>query len=311
MFADQFEEDGTGFIYRKSQKGAAIRVSAEERSRFLQEFDQNSRRATWAIYVGLGTVAGGMILLPAVWGWKLPEPAMVAAVIVAMIPYTVYYKWVWAAPARELEGRTPLAGERSPEEVQHLRFRRITYKQLGTAALGGLALPFLISSREDAFSGWNRLWLVFGGALVLIAAVQAFRKWRFEQKDPYKNIIPGSSSIIDPSPAEDDASSAKSQIWRYVPLALIVGGGAFIAFTPAGKKLANTPIFWPLVMIGVGGWSLFSVVHGFTKGQIEPFARGFYYTYQRETQPKRFWTSMAWNGFFGCLCLWVAFTMMP
>ncbi len=60
-------------------------------------------------------------------------------------------------------------------------------------------------------------------------------------------------------------------------------------------------------MIGCGGWSLFTVARGFSKGQIEPFARGFYNTYEREAQPKRFWASMAWNSIFGCLLLWLAF----
>jgi hypothetical protein len=34
-FAEQFEQSGANFIYRRSQKGEAIRVSAEERSKFI------------------------------------------------------------------------------------------------------------------------------------------------------------------------------------------------------------------------------------------------------------------------------------
>jgi hypothetical protein len=83
-------------------------------------------------------------------------------------------------------------------------------------------------------------------------------------------------------------------------------GIAVIAYTDAGKQLAKQPAFWPVIMIGCGAWSLFTVARGFSKGQIEPFLRGFYNTYKREEQPKPFWASMAWNGVFGCLCLWLA-----
>jgi hypothetical protein len=36
----------------------------------------------------------------------------------------------------------------------------------------------------DIFHGWGRLCFVFGAAIILLAAVQAFRKWRFELDHP-------------------------------------------------------------------------------------------------------------------------------
>ena len=39
LFADQFEPEGTGFLYRKSIKGAPIRVTAVERDRFVAAFN--------------------------------------------------------------------------------------------------------------------------------------------------------------------------------------------------------------------------------------------------------------------------------
>jgi tetratricopeptide (TPR) repeat protein len=168
-------------------------------------------------------------------------------------------------------------------------------------------IPFIGNSRQDVFSGWNRLWLVFGGGLVLLAAVQAFRKWRFEQEDSFRSEIlrPTDSDIAKPLEA---SASTKKWYWRYLPLAVIVTGFAFIAYTPAGKQLAKQPSFLPILMIGFGCWSLFTVAQGFLKGRIEPLARGFYNTYERETQAKRFWASMAWNAIFGGFCLWIALT---
>jgi tetratricopeptide (TPR) repeat protein len=307
LFDDQFEENGNSFTYRKSQKGEAIRVSAEERTRFIDEFNRNLRRATWGMYIGFAVVVGGILLLTLVEGADVSQAAIYAGIAVVVVPYLAYYYWAWGAPQRELAGRTPVAGERPPEEVRRLRFERMTYGQLASAGLGGLALPFIASSRHALFSGWNRLWFIFGGAMVALAAVQAFRKWRFEQDDGYRNINPPSHDEGRTAPGDDSAGQIEGQLWRYAPIAVIGLLVAFIALTPAGKQLAQKPPFWSIVMIGGGGWSLFAVVQGFRKGCIEPFARGFYNTYQRDAQPKRYWVSMGWNSIFGCLLFWFAF----
>lgn len=88
---------------------------------------------------------------------------------------------------------------------------------------------------------------------------------------------------------------------------MIVAGFTFIAYTSAGKQLAKQPSFLPIVMVGFGCWSLFTVAQGFLKGRIELLARGFHNTYERETQPKRFWASVTWNAIFGGFFLWIAF----
>ncbi len=62
-------------------------------------------------------------------------------------------------------------------------------------------------------------------------------------------------------------------------------------------------------MAGCGAWSLFTVVKGATVGTIEPFTKGFHNTYERVTQPKRFWASMTWNAVFGVMCFWIGYQM--
>jgi Flp pilus assembly protein TadD len=311
-FADQFEPDGTGFIYRRSQKGEAIRVSADERSRFIDEFDSNVRRAKWIIYVGLTVVLGGIILFSLLRGSDLSRLAMVAGFGIAMVPYFAFYRWAWLAPTRELEGRTPVAGERSPEEVRRLKFRRITYVQLATAAMAALAFPFMVSSKhENIFSGWNRLWLLFGGALLLFVAVQAFRKWQFEQEDSYRfagAIPPRRGPAL---PSDDAGIQTRSPVARYVVLIAVALALPILLLTSAGKQFVRSPSFFPILMIGCGGWALFTVARGFTNGRIEPFIRGSYSTYEREAEPKRFWASMGWNGLFGGFCVWLAFQVNP
>jgi tetratricopeptide (TPR) repeat protein len=82
----------------------------------------------------------------------------------------------------------------------------------------------------------------------------------------------------------------------------------FIAFTDAGKQLMQRPSFWTIMMLGLATWSLVTVAWGLAKGRIEPFARGFDRTYERDTEPKRYWASMAWNAAFGGLFFWLALT---
>lgn len=205
-FADQFEQDGANFIYRRSQKGEAIRVSADERSKFIEEFDRNVRRAKLIMYAGLTLVLGGIIGFSLLRGTDLSQGAISIGIGLVMIPSFAFYGWAWAAPSRELGGRTPIAGERPSDDARRIRFQRMTYGQLAGAAFGGVMIPFIGSSRQDVFSGWNRLWLVFGGAFVLLAAVQAFRKWRLEQEDSYSNVIPHSPSAdVDGTGARADA----------------------------------------------------------------------------------------------------------
>lgn len=299
-FAEQFEAYGTSFVYRRSQKGEAIGVSAQERDRFIEEFDLSIRRSKWILCVGLTLVFGGIVAFAFFRNGELNQAAVYIAIGLVMIPYLIYYRWAWGAPARELGSRTPVAGERSRDEVLHLQFQRMTYGQLAIAALGGLAIPFIGATHQDLFSGWNRLWLVFGSGLILLAAVQAFRKWRFEQGDSYRNITPQPSSLTSEAAVDDSTGfRLKNQLWRYAPLVLLLAGFAFISLTPAGRALAAKPRFWPLVVLAGGAWALATVARGFAKARIQPFVRGFNSTYERSSQPKRYWASMAWNALFG------------
>lgn len=309
-FAEQFEQDAAGFVYRKSQKGEAIRVSADEQSRFVEEFDRSLNRSKWLIFVGVAIALAAFVLWPLRSGKELSDAVIIAGLAAMMVPYLVYYYRAWGAPARELAGRTPVAGRRSRDEVQRLNFRRMTYGQLAAAAGGGLLIPFIGSSHGNVFSGWNRLWLVFGGALVLLGAIQAFRKWRFEQEDALRNVIPPSPTPSGVQTSGDsEESRTRRQLWRYLPLALLVLAFLFIGYTPAGKQLVQTPAFFPILMVALGGWAVFTVAWGLAKGRIEPFLRGISRIYERDTQPRAFWASMVWNALFGGGCLWLAFVM--
>jgi hypothetical protein len=184
-FEAQFEDSGHGkYLYRRSQKGEPLPVTVEERERFVRQYV----RRIWLI------MAGMMITLLAFVGitiWRIiathsdfPDMLIyVGTAGIAAVAIALMY-WIHGAPARELEGRTPVGRERSKEEMRAILFGRLSYWQLAGVAAMGFIFPFTLRSHPDVFHGWARLWLVFGASMVLMAAVQAFRKWRFESAHP-------------------------------------------------------------------------------------------------------------------------------
>jgi len=101
----------------------------------------------------------------------------------------------------------------------------------------------------------------------------------------------------------------KSGSWRYVPAVVLFLAILFLAYTSSGKALTRIPGFWPLTMAAFAAWALFTVGRGFATGRIQPLARYFYDTYDREAQPKRFWASMAWNATMGGFFLFLTAMM--
>lgn len=182
IFADQFVSDAHGYIYRKGQKGAAFRVSEAERDNFIGTFNKRIRYASWSIVPA--TIS--LILLLA---WLISEgdrsEAKVASWIgvgAILLPFLAFSYWSWNAPTRELRKRTPESPALSESEARALAFSKITYGQLSLAALIGIYLVWKKSLKTDVLQGWGIIWLLMGGGLVLLAAVQVLRKWRFSQQ---------------------------------------------------------------------------------------------------------------------------------
>ena len=186
IFADQFTSDAHGYIYRKSQKGAQFRVSEAERDDFIAAFNRRIRYSTWSIFPAT-------IILILLLAWLTPESdsseanvAIWIGVGAILLPFLVFYYWSWNAPARELQGRTPESAALTKSEARALTFSKITHGQLGLAAAMGIGLVWMQSLETDVLHGWGMIWLLMGGGLVLLSAVQVFRKWRFSQQQAGK-----------------------------------------------------------------------------------------------------------------------------
>jgi tetratricopeptide (TPR) repeat protein len=92
-------------------------------------------------------------------------------------------------------------------------------------------------------------------------------------------------------------------------LGALVALAVFI-FTPAAEQVARSPYFMPFLMGAIGAWALSSVPRGLAAGQIRPIVKGVSSSFERETQPKRFWASLSWNAIFGCLCIWLTYVTL-
>jgi hypothetical protein len=180
-FADQFEPDRGGFVYRKRMKGAPIQMTQGERDRFIADFGRRLRYGSWSIIPATMVLIGVLALLVPDIDSPLAQFAMYGGIAAILVPFLVFFYWAWNAPERELGHRLPAGPPRSKDDVSRVAFARISYGQLGLAVLAALLLIWRASAMSDVFHGWGVLWLVFAGALILAAAIQALRKWRLER----------------------------------------------------------------------------------------------------------------------------------
>nr|WP_314470455.1 hypothetical protein [uncultured Sphingomonas sp.] len=181
LFADQFEPDGQDFIYRKSMKGAPIRVSQSERDVFLADFKRRLRYATWGILPAVLLLISALVVFVPDTDAPSSDLYIYLGVGIIIVFFMVPYYWAWNAPARELERRPTLGAARSRAEVRQVMLARMSYGQLAIGVGAMAALLFKVSEDTDLFHGWGRLWLVFAVVMVAGIAFQAFRKWRFDR----------------------------------------------------------------------------------------------------------------------------------
>jgi len=181
MFADQFEPDGDGYLYRKRLKGAPIRVSAEERAEFMAAYERTQGWSKVCIIVAVVVGVMGTAVVAVISGQEFTAAPIVAVLVLLVIIFVGIDFWLWQQPARALEGRLPVGQERSKDELARRHLEKLNW---GTIAGSGALFVFLfwrMTGFRDLLQGWNLLWLIGCGAGLLLVTVQGFRKWRLQQ----------------------------------------------------------------------------------------------------------------------------------
>lgn len=182
IFADQFQPEGTVFLYRKSSKGAAIMVSAAERDAFVAAFNRKLRYSTWGILAATLLLIGILVVVIPDVRSTAGQVSIYAGVFAIMGIFMLAYYSAWNEPLRQLDRRPITQAALSREEARRVGLAKITYGQLCFAVVAALALVFRQSGEHDVTHGWGLLWSIFAGLLILGAAYQAFRKWRSERR---------------------------------------------------------------------------------------------------------------------------------
>lgn len=120
MFADQFEADSTGYIYRKSQRGAGIHVSLAERDTFVADFVRDQRRRNLLVAVGtVVLILAILVITTTIYSGPI-EPLIFGGITAILVFAVLAWKRSWDAPAQTLAGRPTVAGARTKGEVAAL-----------------------------------------------------------------------------------------------------------------------------------------------------------------------------------------------
>ncbi|WP_347304611.1 hypothetical protein V5740_13890 (plasmid) [Croceibacterium sp. TMG7-5b_MA50] len=134
-----------------------------------------------------------------------------------------------------------------------------------------------------------QIWLLISlAALAIVPACQVAREVRRRN--------------VSPTP-EDRLRRNSAQLARSLGvLALLATLAAFI-WTPTADHLFRSPRGLMITLALFAAYPLYTVWQGLTYGRMEPLGQGRVREYSSARQPKRFWTSIVWNGALGSLFL--------
>jgi hypothetical protein len=175
-FADQFEADGAGYLYRRSMRGAPIPVTAAERDAFVAGYRRTMRRVGWSLVPSTIVLILALVaLFPDADDGTAQAATFGGLGLFALILFPVCYR-AWTVPAQSLERRAPVGMPLDRATVRRRALALLSYRQLGFLAAGAIAFGARaitrgVQDRSDICI------LLAAIALLLLAAVQALRKW--------------------------------------------------------------------------------------------------------------------------------------
>ena len=178
LFANRFEPDAGGYLFRAKYTAPAIVVSGPERDRFVTDFRRRIRRASWGLGGSCVLLMVGAAFASSAASIKLPDFAIYVLLTPCLCTFLGLTYWLWDAPVRALRSRPASAEGRSKAEARRAALLRMTWGQLGAAAAMPAVLLVSVGSRRNLLEGWNRLWLVSAALVLTLVAFRALKKWR-------------------------------------------------------------------------------------------------------------------------------------
>lgn len=176
-FARQFTPEGRDYLYRRGQRGAAFRVTAQERDGLVADFNRGLRRLFWGgivvVIVALGLLEWRpAILPPAARPWR--ETIVAGAAALAGL---LFWWRLWTAPAQLTDRRVAVA----PPLARATRLRaNIAGLGWSPLALGAAATLVLIveAVRMHPFDRAALIYLVGGAVGLGFFVAMGWIKWR-------------------------------------------------------------------------------------------------------------------------------------
>lgn len=179
LFAEQFERDGTGFLYRKSRRGAPVRVTAAERDAFIETFNRRYRFLSWGFGVALAVTLFAIIAISVANEAEVEESWIYAGCGILVGGYMLVWYRLWNAPAVALERRSHVGAPKSRSEVRSEMLAKIGWGQL--AAIFVLMLVSAIGNvpwDAEPMTAKSWIFLAIGSFGLLSSLVLAIQKLR-------------------------------------------------------------------------------------------------------------------------------------
>ena len=174
LFAAQFTPEGSGYLYRRNQVGAGYFVGAAEHDMFIAAYQREWRRLFWAAILGVMVVVGAIVAV-----FDEPDEGVTIAATVGIIGSLILlHLRAWRRPERALARRLPSLPALDRAAARRKNLSQVTWGDLALVPVFALVLASRAWRDDAAVRGWSALWLVAGVGLMVMSAVQAWRKWR-------------------------------------------------------------------------------------------------------------------------------------
>lgn len=181
-FAKRFQPQGDGYVFRERADRPGYAITRAERDEMVETFGRQFNRLNW------GCIVGGVVLMLGVaWigedmGLPDPGPLIYAVIALMALVYMSAVFQLWGAPKRRLAARTATIPTATVDDGRRA-LRDLSWKTLGLCVLMAAFVGFRAYGKDPTFhDGSSRFLAAMGIVLLVIAAVQAFRKWRSEAR---------------------------------------------------------------------------------------------------------------------------------
>jgi hypothetical protein len=193
QFLDQFEMDGSDWLFRYKMTGPAYRVTDREKDRLIAAYQRARRRYYWWLAF-MATIClmliVGTLAVPQFEPWlrEIVPDSIMRYLSTILLTLTFGIQWTNEAlafrlPLKALAKRTPVAPAWSREDQQRFALDRLPLAiVVGTVTISFLVLLYFILERPSI--GPISVALIVASVVALAwASVQGYRKWQFARAD--------------------------------------------------------------------------------------------------------------------------------